>query len=182
MQITIGDIERIEGVIREVRGQRVLLDYDLARFHGVETRVLNQTVKRHPERFPDDFTFQLSQEEAAAWVRSRSHCVILKRGENLRHRPHAFTEQGVAMLASVLHNDRAAWVNVEILRAFVRLRRRLATHAALVRKIEALETKYDARLQVVFAALQQLMESAENQRREVGFHVRREDRKPGGNN
>ena len=163
--------EEIGNAIRLVRGQKVLLDNDLARLYGVETRVLNQAVKRNAGRFPEDFMFQLSADEAEAWLRSRSQFVILKRGENLKYRPYAFTEQGVAMLSSVLHSDRAVQVNIEIMRAFVKLRRLLASSADLARKLEALEKKYDLRFKVVFDALRRLMSPPEPKRREIGFHV-----------
>jgi hypothetical protein len=170
--------ERIGSAIRLVRGQKVLLDNDLARLYGVETRVLNQAVKRNTERFPEDFMFQLSPDEAEAWLRSRSQFVILKRGENLKYRPYAFTEPGVAMLSSVLHSDRAVRVNIEIMRAFVQLRQMLASNADLARKLEALEKKYDLRFKVVFDTLRQLMSPLESKRREIGFHVKYDEDKP----
>jgi hypothetical protein len=170
-------LERIGSAIRLVRGQKVLLGNDLARLYGVETRVLNQAVKRNAERFPEDFMFQLSPAEAEAWLRSRSQFVILKRGENLKYRPYAFTEQGVAMLSSVLHSDRAVRVNIEIMRAFVQLRQMLSSNAALARKLEALEKKYDAQFKVVFDAIRQLMSPPEPKRREIGFHVKYDDDK-----
>ena len=171
--------ERIGSAIRLVRGQKVLLDNDLARLYGVETRVLNQAVKRNAERFPEDFMFQLSAEEAETWLRSRSQFVILKRGENLKYRPYAFTEQGVAMLSSVLHSDRAVQVNIEIMRAFVQLRQMLASNADLAHKLEALEKKYDLRFKVVFDTLRQLMSPPESPRREIGFHVRYDEETAG---
>jgi len=170
--------DRIGSAICLVRGQKVLLDNDLARLYGVETRALNQAVKRNVERFPEDFMFQLSPDEAEAWLRSRSQFVILKRGENLKYRPYAFTEQGVAMLSGVLHSDRAVRVNIEIMRTFVRLRQMLASNADLARKLEALERKYDLRFKVVFDALRKLMSPAEPKRREIGFHVKYEDDRP----
>jgi hypothetical protein len=171
-------LECIGSAIRLVRGQKVLLDNDLARLYGVETRVLNQAVKRHAERFPEDFMFQLSADEAEAWLRSRSQFVILKRGENLKYRPYAFTEQGVAMLSSVLHSDRAVRVNIEIMRAFVQLRQMLASNAELARKLETLEKKYDAQFKIVFDAIRRLMSPPEPKRREIGFHVKYDESKP----
>jgi len=171
--------EAIGNAIRLVRGQKVLLDNDLARLYGVETRVLNQAVKRNADRFPEDFMFQLSPDEAEAWLRSRSQFVILKRGENLKYRPYAFTEQGVAMLSGVLHSDRAVRVNIEIMRAFVRLRQLLASNADLERKLETLEKKYDLRFKVVFDALRRLMTRPEPKRREIGFHVKYDKGTPG---
>jgi hypothetical protein len=162
----------VGNAIRLVRGQKVLLDHDLARLYGVETRGLNQAVKRNAERFPLDFMFQLSPDEAEAWLRSRSQFVILRRGENLKYRPYAFTEQGVAMLSSVLHSDRAVRVNIEIMRAFVQLRQMLASNADLARKLVALEKKYDIRFKVVLDSLRQLMSPPEPKHREIGFHVK----------
>jgi ORF6N domain len=173
--LTLIPLERIGNAIRLVRGQKVLLDNDLAQLYDVETRVLNQAVKRNAERFPEDFMFQLSADEAAAWLRSRSQFVILKRGENLKYRPYAFTEQGVAMLSGVLHSPRAVAVNVEIMRAFVRLRQILASHAGLARKLEALEKKYDAQFKMVFGAIRQLMSPPAKPKREIGFHVKYND-------
>jgi membrane-associated protease RseP (regulator of RpoE activity) len=171
-------LERIGSAIRLVRGQKVLLDNDLARLYGVETRVLNQAVKRNADRFPGDFMFQLSSDEAGTWLRSRSQFVILKRGENLKYRSYAFTEQGVAMLSGVLHSDRAVRVNVEIMRAFVQLRQMLASNAGLARQLAALENKYDAQFKVVFAAIRQLMSPPAQPKREIGFHVKYDDDKP----
>jgi len=171
--------ERIGSAIRLVRGQKVLLDNDLAQLYGVETRALNQAVKRNAERFPEDFMFQLSADEAAAWLRSRSQFVILKRGENIKYRPYAFTEQGVAMLSGVLHSPRAVAVNIEIMRAFVQLRRMLLSNASLARKLEALEKQYDAQFKVICEAIRQLTEPPARPKREIGFHVKYEDDKPG---
>ena len=158
--------ERIERSIHLVRGHRVILDRDLAALYGVTVKVLNQAVKRNLDRFPDDFMFQLSWEDVQA---SRSQIVTLKRGRNVKYRPYAFTEQGVAMLSSVLRSPRAVQVNIEIVRAFVRLRRWLGGHATLARKIDALERKYDARFKVVFEAIRKLMEPPPTPRRRIGF-------------
>lgn len=148
----------VEGRILLVRGQRVLLDADLARLYGVEVRALNQAVRRNADRFPADFTFQLSWEEAE---RSRSQFVTLiqpgVRGRNVKYRPYAFTEQGVAMLSSVLRSKRAAQVNVEIMRAFVRLRDLVGHNRVLARRIDELEAKYDNQFKVVFDAIRELM-------------------------
>ena len=165
--------ERIDGSILLIRGQKVMLDQDLAALYGVPVRTLNQAVQRNLARFPDDFMFQLTWEEAEA---SRSQIVILKapsegaapaaaagsprkspRGQNLKYRPYAFTEQGVAMLSSVLRSERAVLVNVEIMRAFVRMRQLLAANADMARKLDALEKKYDAQFRVVFDAIRRLM-------------------------
>jgi hypothetical protein len=148
--------EKIEGVILLIRGQKVMLDRDLASLYGVETRVLVQAVKRNLRRFPHDFMFQLSRDELEKW---RSHFVISNPSAKmaLRRRPYAFTEHGVAMLSSVLNSNRAVDVNIEIMRAFVRLRRMLSTHSDLAKKLKALEKKYDAQFKVVFDAIRALM-------------------------
>ena len=160
--------ERIERGIVLIRGEKVLLDQDLAELYGVETKVLIQAVKRHRERFPDDFMFRLTSEEYAAL---RSQSVTSKTGRGgRRYPPYAFTEQGVAMLSSVLNSKRAVGVNIEIMRAFVRLRQMLASHADLRRKLAALERKYDAQFRVVFDAIRELMKPpTEKQKRRIGF-------------
>ena len=155
-----------------------MLDTDLAELYEVETKVLNQAVKRNLDRFPADFCFQLTANEADALDRLRSQIVTLKRGEHRKYLPYVFTEQGVAMLSSVLHSPRAVQVNIEIMRAFVRLRRMLASNAGLARKLAALEKKYDAQFKIVFDAIRQLMSPPEPKRREIGFHVKYDDGKP----
>lgn len=157
---------RIAGSILWLRGQKVLLDEDLASLYGVETRALIQAVKRNRERFPADFMFQLSTREV---VGLRSQTVISNRRGGRRTRPYAFTEQGVAMLSSVLNSPRAIRVNVEIMRAFVRMRELVATHRDLVRKLEALERKYDGQFRAVFEAIRRLMVADAKPRRRVGF-------------
>jgi hypothetical protein len=146
--------ERIDRAILVIRDQKVLLDADLANPYEVEVRALVQAVKRNLNRFPDDFMFQLTNEEFAVL---RSQCATSSGWGGRRYRPYAFTEQGVAMLSSVLRSERAVQVNVEIMRAFVRLRQLLSTHADLLRKLDALEKKYDAQFKVVFEAIRQLM-------------------------
>jgi ORF6N domain-containing protein len=147
-------VERIERRIFVIRGQRVLLDRDLAELYGVTTSALNQAVKRNLDRFPEDFMFRLDREETEALV---SQIVIPSRRSFGGSVPYAFTEQGVAMLSSVLRSERAVQANIAIMRAFVRLRQLLATHADLARKLAALERKYDERFRVVFEAIRQLM-------------------------
>jgi hypothetical protein len=156
----------ITGAILWIRGQRVILDEDLASLYGVETRALVQAVKRNSSRFPADFMFRLTGPE---FERLRSQFVISNGSGGRRHRPYAFTEQGVAMLSSVLHSRRAVRVNVEIMRAFVRLRNLLATHQRLSRKLALMERKYDAQFKVVFDAIRQLMIDETVQRRRIGF-------------
>jgi hypothetical protein len=140
-----------------IRGERVLLDADLARLYEVSTRVLIQATKRNADRFPSDFMFQLTSDEQSV-LRSQS---VISNGSDRRggrrYRAYAFTEQGVAMLSSVLRSSRAVRVNVEIMRAFVRLRRILATHADLARRLDELEQRYDRRFKVIFDAIRGLM-------------------------
>lgn len=163
-------IEDIEQRIFLLRGHRVMLSPDLAQLYGVEPKALIQAVKRNAERFPADFMFQLTLQELRA---SRSQIVTLKRGQNIKYLPYAFTEQGVAMLSSVLHSKRAIRVNVEIMRTFVRLRQLLASHADLAAKLAELEKTCDAQLKIVFDAIRQLVSPPHvTSRREIGFGVR----------
>jgi len=165
--VTLIPPERIEQTILLIRGQKVMLSTDLAKLYQVEPRALVQAVKRNIDRFPRDFMFQLNKEEFA---KLKSQIVISSWGGLRRARPFAFTEQGVAMLSSVLRSKRAINVNIEIMRAFVRLRRMLASHAELARKLEALEKKYDTQFKVVFDAIRQLMAPPEpKKRRPIGF-------------
>jgi ORF6N domain len=170
--------ERIERAIILIRGQKVMLDADLARLYGVTTRALNQAVKRNIDRFPHDFMFRLNHEESDAL--SRSQFVILKRGKNIKYRPYAFTEQGVAMLSSVLRSKRAIGVNIAIMRVFSRLRQFLASHADLLRRLDAMESKYDENFRVVFEAIRQLMtETDERPKDRMGFHTEAKKAKGG---
>lgn len=165
----IVSLTNIESRIFLIRGEKVMLDEALAALYEVEVKVLNQAVKRNIERFPADFMFQLTAEEVALL---RSQFVTLKtgRGQHRKYLPYAFTEQGVAMLSSVLRSERAILVNIEIVRAFVRLRQMLASNAELARKLEALERKYDAQFKVVFDAIRELMTPPEPKRkRPIGF-------------
>src|SRR5882724_7144660 len=142
-----------------MRGQKVMLDFELAELYKVETRALNQAVSRNMERFPKDFAFQFTREEFEALM---SQTVISNAGRGGRRKlPWAFTEQGVAMLSSVLHSPRAVQVNVAIMRTFVKLREMLTTHKDLAQKLEALEKKYDRQFKVVFDAIRQLMQPEE---------------------
>lgn len=192
---------RIERRILLLRGQKVMLDFDLAELYGVETRVLNQAVKRNLERFPDDFMFQLSWEETKELLRSqivildhkirgkaqensknpRSQSVILESGKNIKFRPFAFTEQGVGMLSGVLNSPRAVQTHVAIIRTFAQLRQMLASHADLAQKLAALEGKYDKQFRVVFDAIRGLMREKKTPKREIGFHtLMPKPGKPGG--
>ncbi len=159
--------EFIESKMYLIRGQKIMLDRDLAALYHVETKVLKQAVKRNLKRFPGDFMFVLSASELADW---RSQFVTSNSDKKgLRHAPMAFTEQGVAMLSSVLNSERAVEVNIQIMRAFVRLRQMLSTNADLARKLEALEQKYDSQFRVVFDAIRALMAEPEKPRRPIGF-------------
>ncbi|MBN1653576.1 MAG: ORF6N domain-containing protein [Deltaproteobacteria bacterium] len=149
-----------------IRGHKVLLDADLAIMYGVEVKVLNQAVKRNVDRFPEDFMFQLSEDEVGIL---RSQSVTSSSWGGRRYRPFAFTEQGVAMLSSVLRSPRAVQVNIEIMRAFVRLRQMLQTNSELSRKLAALEKKYDAQFKVVFEAIRELMTPPTKPKRRIGF-------------
>lgn len=158
-------IDAIAQNIHFIRGHKVLLGMDLAELYGVEHRALMQAVRRNPERFPQDFMFQLNPEE---WADLKSQFVISSWG-GIRTRPHAFTEQGVAMLSSVLRGERAIQVNVEIMRAFVRLRQILTEHKELSARLDALERKYDANFKAVFDAIRQLMAPPATPKRPIGF-------------
>ena len=160
-------IERIEGAILAVRGCRVMLDADLAVLYGVPVKSLNQSVKRNRKRFPADFMFQLTSAESR---RLRSQSVTAKVGRGGRRTaPYAFTEQGVAMLSSVVRSDRAIHVNIEIMRTFVRLRHMLRANADLARRLAAMEQRYDRQFKVVFEAIRQLMVPPVPRRRQIGF-------------
>jgi hypothetical protein len=169
-RVSLIPVERIEKSILLIRGQKVMLDADLASLYGVATRVLVQAVKRNIERFPDDFMFAMTKEEFA---NLRSQIVTSSQWGGRRYLPYAFTEQGVAMLSSVLNSPRAIQVNIEIMRTFVRLRRLIATHAELARELDALEKKYDVQFRVVFDAIRRLMKPLDRKRRRIGFVVRK---------
>ncbi len=165
--------ENLAPLIVMLRGERVMLSEHLATLYGVSPKVLNQAVKRNIGRFPGDFMFQLNRAEAEALQRSRSQSVTLKRGQNIKYAPYAFTEQGVAMLSSVLRSPRAVEVNIAIMRTFVQLRRLMDSNRDLARKVVAMEKKYDEQFATVFAAIRQLI--ADDQaakarpRRGIGF-------------
>ena len=167
---TIVPAEIIEQKILLIRGKRVMLDKDLTALYGVETKVLNQAVKRNIKRFPDDFMFQLNWEEASEL--SRSQFVTLKKGKNIKYLPYAFTENGVAMLSSVLNSERAITVNIQIMRTFTKLKEMIATHKDLQKKIEDMEKKYDHQFKVVFDAIKQLLSKPEPKKKKIGFVVR----------
>jgi len=166
-------LELIEKKILLIRGHKVMLSTHLAELYGVEPRALVQAVKRNMERFPEDFVFQLSKEE---FDNLKSQIVTSGWGGLRRATPYAFTEQGVAMLSSVLKSERAVKVNIEIMRAFVRLRQMLASNAELSRRLDALEKKYDAQFKVVFDAIRALMKPPEPKRRQIGFRREKEEK------
>lgn len=178
----------IENSILLVRGHKVILDKELARLYGVSTKVLNQAVKRNLNRFPEDFMFQLTMEEANAWHQSnavgsgsqnvtlkqgslRSQNVTLKKsqGKHIKYRPYAFTEHGILMLSSVLKSERAVQVNIQIMRTFVRLREMLASNAELNRRLDDLERNYNAKFKAVFDAIRTLLTSPEKKTPGIGF-------------
>jgi len=176
-QTSLIPMERIERAILSIRGEKVMLDGDLAELYGVETKVLNQAVKRNVSRFPEDFMFQLTAIEV--FKLNRSQIVTgSQKHRDPRFPPYAFTEHGALMLANVLNSERAAQTSVQVVRAFVRLRQMLASNAELARKLAALENKYDAQFKVVFDAIRQLMSPPEPKRREIGFHVKYDEGKP----
>jgi hypothetical protein len=147
-----------------------MLDADLAVLYGVSTKRLNEQVRRNRSRFPDDLMFQLTAEEGRSL---RSQFATSKQGRGgRRYPPLVFTEQGIAMLSTVLNSERAIQVNIEIMRAFVRLREMIATHKDLARKLEALERRYDAQFKVVFDAIRELMAPPESKKRKIGFLVK----------
>ncbi len=161
-------VERIERSIFLIRGQKVILDTDLAGLYGVPTKVLIQAVKRNIRRFPSDFMFLLTRQEVTI-LRSQ---FVTSRWGGRRYLPHAFTEQGVAMLSSVLNSERAVQVNIEIMRAFIRLRQILTSHKELAQKLEQLERKvasHDVHIQSLFEAIRQLMTPSPAPRRRIGF-------------
>lgn len=158
-------IEKIRECIFILRGQKVMLDHDLAELYGVETKALNRAVKRNKERFPDDFMFRLAKQEV---TNLRPHFGTSSWG-GLRYLPLALTEQGVAMLSSVLRSKQAVMVNIEIMRAFVRLREIMASHSELAKKLDDLEEKYVKQFKVVFQAIRQLMTPPAAKSHQIGF-------------
>jgi hypothetical protein len=158
----------IERRIYLVRDQKVMLDEDLAELYAVPTSRLNEQVTRNLDRFPEDFMFQLSREEALS-LRSQNAILKSGRGQHRKYAPRAFTEHGILMLSSVLRSERAVQVNIAIMRAFVRLRELATSHAELTRKLNALEEKYDVQFKVVFDAIRALMDADIKPRRRIGF-------------
>jgi len=159
--------ENVARLVLFVRGEKVMLDADLAQLYGVTTGNLNKAVKRNQARFPGDFMFQLTDKETESLIFQSGRS---KGRGGRRHRPYAFTEQGVAMLSSVLNSERAVQVNIAIMRTFVQLRRLMDSNADLARKIESLEKKYDEKFAAVFAAIKQLIAPTEPVKKRIGFH------------
>lgn len=161
-------INQINEKIYFIRGQKVILDRDLAQLYEVPTKRLKEQVRRNIERFPKDFMFELNLIEAEQ-LTSRSQIATLKKGQNVKYRPFAFTEQGVAMLSSVLNSKRAIAVNIEIMRAFVKLRQILASNKELAERLTELEKKYDSQFNAVFTAIRQLMSEPDPKKGKLGF-------------
>lgn len=179
--------ERVISKIFLIRGKKVMLDRDLALLYGVETKVLNQAVKRNIKRFPLDFMFKLNKQEAEIWQTEiiypnlksqivtsgpRSQFVTLKkssRGQNIKYMPYVFTEQGVAMLSSILRSERAIQVNIQIMRTFTNLREMLTTNKELREKIEKLERKYDQNFRIIFETIQSFIKEKVKPQNKIGF-------------
>jgi len=165
-------LAQVDRTILTIRGEKVMLDRDLAEVYGVTTGALNQAVKRNQDRFPEDFVFRLTQKEAEDVRRSRSHSVILKRGQNIKYLPKAFTEHGAIMAASVLNSPRAVEMSVFVVRAFIRLREFARGHVEISTRLDALErrvTGHDEDLREMFDSLRALLTPSPRSRREIGF-------------
>ena len=158
-------LEIIENKIYLIRGKKVMLDKDLANLYAVKTKVLLQTMKRNIDRFPHDFMFQLNKKEAGI-LRSQ---IVTSSWGGRRYLPFAFTEQGVAMLSSILRSKRAIQVNIQIMRTFVKLRRMVSSHRRILKKIEAMESKYDKQFRIVFDAIKALIEQPYEKSKKIGF-------------
>jgi len=161
-------IEKIDKTIHVIRGEKVMLDRDLATLYQVQTKALNQAVRRNLDRFPTDFMFQLSEMEVVELNRSQ-FVTGSQKHRDPRARPYAFTEQGVAMLSTVLRSKRAITVNIEIMRAFVKLRQLFMSNTELARRLDELESKYDKQFKIVFVAIRHLMAKPVKDRKEIGF-------------
>ena len=165
--------EPVESLILYLRGQKVMLDADLARLYGVQTRILNQAIKRNIERFPEDFMFQLSKSEKSELVTNCDRFKNLKYSTSL---PNAFTEHGSVMLASVLNSPLAVRVSVNIVRAFIRFREMLLTNQELTMRLDSLEQKYDQQFKIVFDAIRELMKPPEEIKKPIGFRLQNTDK------
>lgn len=174
----------VESLILTIRGQKVIVDRDLAQIYGVETRRLNEQVKRNRERFPEDFVFQLTQEETQSWFRSRSQIAILKRGKNIKYLPYAFTEHGAIMAANVLNSPQAVQMSVFVVRAFIKMREMLAANRVLAEKLTELEKALTGRLDIheraIVHVLEKIMEllnpppTPEPPKKSIGFQLKEE--------
>lgn len=162
--------ENIVNQIYFIRGEKVMLDFDLAMLYEVETRTLKQAVRRNISRFPEDFMFELTFEELNSL---RSQFVTLKRGEHSKYKPFAFTEQGVAMLSGILNSEQAIAVNIAIMRTFVQVRKLMDTNKELAKKIDALEQKYDEQFDSVFNAIRELIHQENEPRKPVNYKLKR---------
>jgi hypothetical protein len=163
--------EILQSKIYIIRGQKVMIDEDLADLYGVTTKILNQAVKRNIQRFPIDFMFQLIRGEEKN-LRLQSVTSSLSNYGGRRYMPYAFTEQGIAMLSSVLKSERAIMINIQIMRMFARLRELLSTHKELKEKIELLEKKYDGQFEILFKTIRELIEEDEQPKRSIGFNLK----------
>ena len=172
MSTSLIPVEKIESKIFFIRGKKVMFDTDLAELYGVETRTLKQAVKRNQNRFPEDFMFQLTKEEKDEVI---TNCDNLKKLKFYPSLPHVFTEQGIAMLSSVLNSERAINVNIQIIRTFTKLREMIANNKDLRGKIEEMEKKYDKQFQIVFEAIKRLIEPELKPKRKIGFYMADEE-------
>ena len=168
-QLSLTTQEKIDQVIFLIHGKKIMIDRDLAALYGVKSFRLNEQVKRNIKRFPEDFMFQLSDVEKNELI---ANCDRFKSLKHSTSNPHAFTEQGIAMLSSILNSDRAIEVNIQIMRTFVKLRELMLVHRDLRQKIEDMEKKYDYQFKVVFDAIKKLLEPPEKLKNPIGFHVR----------
>lgn len=171
-KVTNCDLKETELIRQQIfvlRGQRVMLDHDLARLYGVTTKQLNQQLKRNARRFPKDFSFRLTLAEAKDVAASRSQIVTLKKGQHIKHPPHVFTEHGAIMLASVLNSKTAVQASIYVVRAFVHMRAALLEYADLSRRVDELAATYDHRFQQVFTAIRNLMAIPSKSQRPIGF-------------
>jgi phage regulator Rha-like protein len=167
---TYTEIVSFENIIHSIRGQKVILDYELSKLYQVSTKALNQAVRRNISRFPDDFLFILSKDESASLLRSQF--VTLKekpRGKHNKYNHLAFTEQGIAMLSSILRSERAILVNIQIMRAFSKMRSILVSNIELKEKIDTLEEKYDNHFKIVFTAIRELFNEPDDNKGKIGF-------------
>jgi len=171
-KVTRFDVRRITKIQEQiliVRGQRVMMDSDLAKLYGVSTKHLNQQLKRNLKRFPIDFAFQLTLEEGKVAARSRSQIVTLKKGQNIKHPPHVFTEHGAIMMASLLNSTPAIQASIYVVRAFVQMRAAIREHAELSRRNDELAASCDDPFQDIFYAIRQLMSAPIKTSRSIGF-------------